>query len=202
MAGDSDSRPPAAEEPPPDGYGPTRSPFRAARRDPLHERVVPVSARIREYRPSTARRDLVAGLTVAALALPSGMAYAEVAGVSPVNGLYALLLPAVLYTFLGYGYDADDWLLTPFHSAFNGPKYFGYTDRDLDGLLDAQASEMGPEKRIEVAKRAARHVACQAYAIAAPPRLYFLGINSRVKNYVYHDSFDNGYPLTRAWLEK
>ena len=29
------------------------------------------------------------------------MAYAEVAGLSPVNGLYALLLPAVLYTFLG-----------------------------------------------------------------------------------------------------
>jgi high affinity sulfate transporter 1 len=29
------------------------------------------------------------------------MAYAEVAGVPPVNGLYALLLPAVLYTFLG-----------------------------------------------------------------------------------------------------
>jgi high affinity sulfate transporter 1 len=29
------------------------------------------------------------------------MAYAEVAGLSPVHGLYALLLPAVLYTFLG-----------------------------------------------------------------------------------------------------
>jgi MFS superfamily sulfate permease-like transporter len=29
------------------------------------------------------------------------MAYAEVAGLSPVNGLHALLLPAVLYTFLG-----------------------------------------------------------------------------------------------------
>ncbi|MGZ4401670.1 MAG: SulP family inorganic anion transporter, partial [Gaiellaceae bacterium] len=41
------------------------------------------------------------GLTVAALALPSAMAYAEVAGLSPVNGLYALLLPTVLYTFFG-----------------------------------------------------------------------------------------------------
>jgi len=43
----------------------------------------------------------VAGITVAALAVPSAMAYAEVAGLSPVNGLYALLLPAVLYTFIG-----------------------------------------------------------------------------------------------------
>jgi high affinity sulfate transporter 1 len=38
---------------------------------------------------------------VAALAVPSGMAYAEVAGLSPVAGLYALLLPAVAYVLLG-----------------------------------------------------------------------------------------------------
>jgi MFS superfamily sulfate permease-like transporter len=37
---------------------------------------------------------VVAGVTVAALAIPSGMAYFEVAGVSPVNGLYALLRPS------------------------------------------------------------------------------------------------------------
>jgi sulfate permease family protein len=41
------------------------------------------------------------GVTVAALALPSAMAYAELAGLSPVSGLYALLLPAVAYTLLG-----------------------------------------------------------------------------------------------------
>ncbi len=92
---------PAAEEPPPNAYRPGRSPFRSAAQDPLHERVVPVSAQLPGYRPGTARGDLIAGLTVAALAIPSAMAYAEVAGVPPVNGLYALLLPAVLYTFLG-----------------------------------------------------------------------------------------------------
>jgi high affinity sulfate transporter 1 len=43
----------------------------------------------------------VAGVTVAALAIPSAMAYAEVAGLSPVNGLYALLLPTVAYVLLG-----------------------------------------------------------------------------------------------------
>ena len=53
------------------------------------------------YRAPSARRDLVAGVTVAALALPSAMAYAEVAGLSPVNGLYALLLPTVAYVLLG-----------------------------------------------------------------------------------------------------
>jgi sulfate permease, SulP family len=90
-----------AEGPPPAAYRPGRSPFRKAPQEPLHERIVPVSARIPEYRPTTARRDLIAGLTVAALALPSAMAYAQVAGLPPVNGLYALLLPTVLYTFIG-----------------------------------------------------------------------------------------------------
>ncbi len=88
-------------EGPPPAYDQGRSPFRPASREPLLERALPVSADLRQYRPPTARRDLIAGVTVAALAIPSAMAYAEVAGVSPVNGLYALLLPAVLYTFLG-----------------------------------------------------------------------------------------------------
>jgi hypothetical protein len=84
---DSNAGEAATEGPPPAAYRPGRSPFRRARQEPLHERIVPVSARIPEYCPTTARRDLIAGLTVAALALPSAMAYAEVAGLSPVNGL-------------------------------------------------------------------------------------------------------------------
>jgi SulP family sulfate permease len=77
------------------------SPFQPARREPLLTRTIPVSAELRHYRLPSARRDAVAGVTVAALAIPSAMAFAEVAGVSPINGLYALLLPAVVYAFLG-----------------------------------------------------------------------------------------------------
>jgi len=78
-----------------------RSPFRAARQEPLLTRAIPVAAAIPRYRGPSVLRDAVAGVTVAALAIPAAMAYAEVAGVSPVNGLYALLLPAVVYAFLG-----------------------------------------------------------------------------------------------------
>jgi high affinity sulfate transporter 1 len=63
--------------------------------------VIPVSGELPRYRVPSARRDLVAGMTVAALALPSAMAYGELAGLSPVNGLYALLLPMVAYVLLG-----------------------------------------------------------------------------------------------------
>ena len=89
------------EGPPPVAYRRGRSPFRRAPKDTLLQQAVPVSGELPDYRPKTARRDVLAGVTVAALALPSGMAYAEVAGLSPVYGLYALLLPAVLYTLLG-----------------------------------------------------------------------------------------------------
>jgi sulfate permease, SulP family len=81
-------------------YG-EHAPFQAAQPEPLLTRAVPVSSDVSGYRPRTARRDLLAGVTVAALAIPSAMAYAEVAGVSPVNGLYALLLPTVAYVLLG-----------------------------------------------------------------------------------------------------
>ncbi len=82
-----------------DGY--RESPFAPAAEESLLVRAVPVSKRLSSYRPAAGGRDLLAGLTVAALALPSGMAYAEVAGLSPVNGLYALLLPSVAYALLG-----------------------------------------------------------------------------------------------------
>jgi SulP family sulfate permease len=75
--------------------------FRPAAREPLLIRVVPVARDMPAYRPASAGRDLLAGLTVAALAVPSTMAYGQLAGLSPVNGLYALLLPTVAYVLLG-----------------------------------------------------------------------------------------------------
>ena len=79
-----------------DAYG-DASPFHERASGPFIVRALPVAGDIPGYRPATAGRDILAGLTVAALALPAGMAYAELAGVSPVNGLYALLVPALVY---------------------------------------------------------------------------------------------------------
>jgi high affinity sulfate transporter 1 len=45
--------------------------------------------------------DLVAGLSVAAVAVPTAIAYAQLAGVPPANGLYASILPLVTYAFFG-----------------------------------------------------------------------------------------------------
>ena len=82
-------------------YQDDASPFQHQARRPLLQRLVPVTENLRRYRGGTLRRDLLAGVTVAALALPSSLAYAEIAGLSPVIGLYALLLPAVAYALFG-----------------------------------------------------------------------------------------------------
>ena len=84
-----------------DGDGYSANPFRAARKEPLLQRIFPVVGDLRGYGAHKARGDLIAALTVAALAVPSAMAYAELAGLSPVAGLYALLLPTVAYALLG-----------------------------------------------------------------------------------------------------
>lgn len=47
------------------------------------------------------RDDAVAGLTVAAMLVPQSMAYAALAGMPPVTGLYAATVPVVVYALLG-----------------------------------------------------------------------------------------------------
>jgi sulfate permease, SulP family len=57
----------------------------------------------------TSRRDLAgditAGAITAVLLVPQGLAYAMIAGLPPVVGLYASILPAVLYAMLGTSRD-------------------------------------------------------------------------------------------------
>ena len=64
-------------------------------------RWFPALALVRRTSGAALRRDVVAGTVLAALLVPQGMAYAELAGVPPVTGLYATLVPLVVYFLLG-----------------------------------------------------------------------------------------------------
>jgi SulP family sulfate permease len=55
----------------------------------------------REISPGTLRVDLIAGITVALVAIPQSLAYAQLAGVPAYYGLYATLLPCVVGILFG-----------------------------------------------------------------------------------------------------
>ena len=63
--------------------------------------ILPGLAQFRGYERDWLRGDVVAGLTVAAYLVPQVMAYATVAGLPPVVGLWAALVPLAVYAVLG-----------------------------------------------------------------------------------------------------
>jgi SulP family sulfate permease len=64
-------------------------------------RLLPGPASLRGYERAWLRGDLLAGVTVAAYLVPQVMAYAGLAGLPPVAGLWAMLAPLALYAILG-----------------------------------------------------------------------------------------------------
>jgi sulfate permease, SulP family len=82
---------------------------------PAHARLPPVPSQFLKYFPilqwirQTTRQDIVADITAAGivtvLLVPQGLAYAMIAGLPPVVGLYASILPAVLYAIFGCSRD-------------------------------------------------------------------------------------------------
>jgi high affinity sulfate transporter 1 len=64
-------------------------------------RIAPGLPDLLTYRRADLPGDVVAGLSVAAVALPVGVAYAQLAGFRPEFGLYASILPLVAYALFG-----------------------------------------------------------------------------------------------------
>lgn len=62
---------------------------------------LPLVTATRGYRRAWLRRDLVAGIAVAALIVPKNLGYASIAGIPLQNGLYAAAAAAILYGLLG-----------------------------------------------------------------------------------------------------
>ena len=71
-----------------------------SRTAPIAQRL-PGLERLRRYQRSWLSVDLLAGLTVGAMLVPQGMAYAELADMPPVTGFYAALLALIAYAFVG-----------------------------------------------------------------------------------------------------
>jgi high affinity sulfate transporter 1 len=63
--------------------------------------ALPIFAQLEAYHLSWLPRDATAGLAIAAVALPIGVAYPAIAGLPPVVGLYASIFPLIGYAIFG-----------------------------------------------------------------------------------------------------
>ena len=112
-------------------------------------KIFPAVDSLRRYTAADARSDMVAGLTVAAVAVPQAMAYAMVAGVPAEYGLYT----AIVMTAVGAFFDSSRQLI-------NGP-----TNAISIAVLSAIALVEGPEQKIQAAILLAFMVGCIQLAI-------------------------------------
>lgn len=65
------------------------------------KRYLPIFQWLPKYKRSYLSGDIGAGLTVGIMLIPQGMAYAMIAGLPPVFGLYASLIPQIIYAIMG-----------------------------------------------------------------------------------------------------
>ena len=67
----------------------------------IQPEAVPGVRLVRTYRRAWLGGDIVAGVVLTALLVPQGMAYAELAGLPPVTGLYTTVLALLAYALFG-----------------------------------------------------------------------------------------------------
>ena len=71
-------------------------------------KYIPIVETIKDYKKENVRKDLIAALTVTVVGIPQYMAYALIAGVSPVYGLYT----GIVATILGSVFGSSNQLIT------------------------------------------------------------------------------------------
>lgn len=65
------------------------------------KKYIPILDWLPNYKKKNLSGDLSAGITVGVMLIPQGMAYAMLAGLKPIYGLYAATVPLILYAILG-----------------------------------------------------------------------------------------------------
>ena len=63
--------------------------------------LLPALSWLKRYNTAVFKDDLLAALIVLAMLVPQGMAYAMIAGLAPITGLYASILPMIVYAMFG-----------------------------------------------------------------------------------------------------
>ncbi|WJX44481.1 putative sulfate transporter 3.3 [Trifolium repens] len=87
-------------------------PMRQFKGQPLNKKFIlgvqyffPILHWLPNYSFKLFKCDLIAGLTIASLAIPQGISYAKLASLPPIMGLYSSFVPPLLYVILGSSRD-------------------------------------------------------------------------------------------------
>jgi len=65
------------------------------------KKIIPILEWLPNYTSSRFRGDFIAGITVGIILIPQGIAYALIAGLPPIYGLYTALVPQIMYAIFG-----------------------------------------------------------------------------------------------------
>ena len=65
------------------------------------KKIIPILEWLPQYNTSLFKGDVLAGITVGIILIPQGIAYALIAGLPPIYGLYCALVPQVMYVIFG-----------------------------------------------------------------------------------------------------
>jgi SulP family sulfate permease len=65
------------------------------------QNYIPILNWLANYKKGQLQSDIIAGITVATVLIPQGIAYALIAGLPPIYGLYSALVPQVVYAIFG-----------------------------------------------------------------------------------------------------
>jgi len=65
------------------------------------KKIFPFLDWLTNYKRSWFKDDLFAGITIGVMLIPQGIAYAMIAGLPPIYGLYTAMIPQIVYAFLG-----------------------------------------------------------------------------------------------------
>ena len=96
-------------------------------------RFVSILGGIRPYQRGWLQRDIVAGITLAALAIPETMGYTKIAGMPVITGLYTILIPIAAFALFG----SSRHLVVGADSATAAIMFAGITSLGIAGLQPA-----------------------------------------------------------------
>jgi len=65
------------------------------------KKIFPFLDWLPNYKKSWFKDDFFAGITIGVMLIPQGIAYAMIAGLPPIYGLYTAMIPQIVYAFLG-----------------------------------------------------------------------------------------------------